>query len=74
MWDNQGVTTMAKKRVGKTVPVRLTEEAIRWRSASGLTEESAAEYISRVVVERGMADFEKLSEEIKSQKPKPPKR
>jgi hypothetical protein len=45
----------------KTSPVRITPEAVRWaRIASGYTGESMAEYISRIVVERGKADVERL--------------
>ncbi|HTU18832.1 MAG TPA: hypothetical protein VMG10_12300 [Gemmataceae bacterium] len=49
----------------KTTPVRLTEEAIRWaRIASGYTGESMAEYVSRIVVERGREDAERLHAEV----------
>src|SRR4051812_26564222 len=48
----------------KTTPVRITDEAIRWaRIASGYTGESVAEYVSRVVAERGRADATRLHAE-----------
>lgn len=57
---------MAKKSA-KTTPVRLTDEAIRWaRIASGYTGESMAEYVSRIVVDRGQADAERLHAEAKA--------
>lgn len=61
---------MAKKSP-KTAPVRLTEEAVRWaRIASGYTGESVAEYVSRVVAERGEQDANKLHAEAARSKPK----
>jgi hypothetical protein len=58
----------------KTTPVRLTEEAIRWaRIASGYTGESMAEYVSRVVEERGKEDADRLHAEAKGSTTKPPK-
>ncbi len=48
----------------KTTPVRLTDEAIKWaRIASGYTGESMAEYVSRIVLERGKEDAERLHAE-----------
>ena len=53
---------MAKER--KNTPVRIDDEAIKWaRIASGYTGESMAEYISRVIAERGKADAERLHSE-----------
>lgn len=50
---------MAKER--KNMPVRITDDAIRWaRIASGYTGESMAEYVSRIVVERGKEDADRL--------------
>ena len=50
---------MAKAQ--KTTPVRLTDEAVKWgRIASGYTGESMSEYVSRIVVERGKEDAERL--------------
>ena len=52
---------MAEPKGQKTTPVRLTDEAIKWsRIASGYTSESMAEYVSRIVVERGKQDAERL--------------
>lgn len=54
----------------KTTPVRLTEEAMKWaRIASGYTGESMAEYVSRITLERGREDAERLHAE--ATKPKP---
>jgi hypothetical protein len=63
---------MARPKKPKTRPVRLTEEAIRWAHiASGYTGESMADYVSRITVERGMQDAERLHAELtKSRKPK----
>jgi hypothetical protein len=56
----------------KTIPVRLTEEAIKWaRIASGYTGESMATYISRTVAERGMEDAERLHPKAMAKAPKP---
>jgi hypothetical protein len=56
---------MAKSR--KNSPVRVDDEAIKWaRIASGYTGESVAEYISRVITERGKADAERLHAETMS--------
>lgn len=61
---------MAKK-LPKTMPVRLTEEAIKWaRIASGYTGESMAEYVSRIVVERGKQDADRLHNQVSREKPK----
>ncbi len=55
---------MAHKAQQKTTPVRMSDEAIRWaRIASGYTGESMAEYVSRVVAERGKIDAERLHAE-----------
>ena len=65
-----GVDVMGRK----TTPVRLTEEAIRWaRIASGYTGESMAEYVSRVVEERGKEDADRLHAEVKGETAKQPK-
>lgn len=65
-----GLDTMERK-AQKTTPVRLTDEAIKWaRIASGYTGESMAEYVSRVVVEFGMKDAERLHSEATGGKPK----
>jgi hypothetical protein len=49
----------------KTTPVRLTDEAIQWaRIASGYTGESVAEYVSRIVAERGQHDADRLHAEM----------
>jgi hypothetical protein len=62
---------MAKKSQ-KTTPVRLTDDAIRWaRIASGYTGESMAEYVSRIVVERGKADADRLHAQMAEPKPAP---
>lgn len=61
----------------KTTPVRLTDEAIRWaRIASGYTGESMAEYVSRIVMEQGQQDAQRLHAEVtaKLSKGKPSKR
>jgi hypothetical protein len=53
-----------ERKAQKSSPVRLTEEAIGWaRIASGYTGESMTEYVSRIVVERGKEDAEKLHAE-----------
>ena len=63
---------MARKAMPKTTPVRLTDEAIRWaRIASGYTGESMAEYVSRVIVERGQQDAERLHAEATKPRTKP---
>jgi len=49
----------------KTSPVRMSDEAVKWaRIASGYTGESMAEYVSRIVAERGKQDAERLHAEI----------
>ena len=71
-----GADTMAGKdttagKAQKTSPVRLTEEAIRWaRIASGYTGESMAEYVSRIVTERGRQDVERLHANIATEAPR----
>jgi hypothetical protein len=61
-------TEPRQRKLQKTSPVRLTDEAIRWaRIASGYTGESMAEYVSRVVVERGREDADRLHAEVKSE-------
>lgn len=65
---------MAKKKAHRTMPVRISDEAIKWaRIASGYTGESMAEYVSRIVVERGQGDAERLHAELHKSKgdPKP---
>jgi hypothetical protein len=58
----------------KTTPVRLSDDAIRWaRIASGYTGESMAEYVSRIVAERGKQDADRLHAEM-SAPPKPAKK
>ena len=58
----------------KTTPVRLTDEAIRWaRIASGYTGESMAQYVSRIVEERGRADVDQLHAEVTAATQKRPK-
>jgi hypothetical protein len=53
---------MAKAQ--KTTPVRIADEAVKWaRIASGYTGESMAEYVSRVVAERGKEDASRLHAE-----------
>jgi hypothetical protein len=59
----------------KTTPVRLSEEAMKWaKIASGYTGESMAEYVSRIVEERGKADVERLHSQVmgaETAQPKP---
>lgn len=64
-----------KKGATKTVAVRLTDEAVRWaRIASGYTGESMVDYVSRITIEKGQADAERLHAEVtKETKGKPPK-
>jgi hypothetical protein len=53
-----------RKSTPKTVGVRLSEEAARWaKIASGYTDESMAEYVSRVVAASGKADADRLHAE-----------
>ena len=63
---------MARPKKAKTRPVRLSEEAIRWAHiASGYTGESMADYASRIIVERGKLDADRLhAETMKPRKPK----
>jgi predicted DNA-binding protein len=57
-------------RKPKTTPVRISDEAIRWaRIASGYTGESMAEYVSRIVVEKGREDADRLHAAVKAEKP-----
>jgi len=57
----------------KTVPVRVSEEAIKWaRIASGYTGESVSEYLSRIAIERGQQDADQLHAKVRGDKP--PKR
>ncbi len=73
-------STLARKKVDKTTPIRVTDEAIRWaRIASGYTGESVAEYASRVIAEQGRQDAERLHAELShggqpSDRPAPPKK
>jgi hypothetical protein len=61
MADTAELDAMAQK----TTPVRLTEGAIKWaRIASGYTGESMAEYVSRIVEERGKDDADRLHAEV----------
>ena len=61
---------MAEPKGQKTTPVRMTDEAIKWaRIASGYTGESMAEYVSRIVVERGKQDAERLHAEATTDTP-----
>ena len=49
----------------KTTPVRMSDEAVKWaRIASGYTGESMAEYVSRIVAERGKLDADRLHAEM----------
>lgn len=65
-----GGASMARKKVKNSMPMRLSEEAIRLaRIASGYTGESMAEYISRITCERSREDIEKLHQELKDEKP-----
>jgi hypothetical protein len=60
------------KRAEKTIPVRLTEEAIKWaRIASGYTGESMADYVSRTIVERGKEDSDRMHADLHKPAPKP---
>lgn len=61
-----------EKKLPKSTPVRITDDAIRWaRIASGYTGESMAEYVSRIVTEKAKADVEEqgrwVMEELASQ-------
>ena len=59
----------------KTTPVRMSDEAVKWaRIASGYTGESMAEYVSRVVAERGKQDADRLHAEMSAGTAKPPRK
>jgi hypothetical protein len=59
---------MARAKAPKTTPVRVTDEAVKWaRIASGYTGESMAEYISRVLTERGRDDASRLHAESEAE-------
>jgi hypothetical protein len=63
------MATVAKKPE-RTIPVRLTDEAIRWaRIASGYTGESMAQYVSRITVERGKQDADEWHEKLSGGQP-----
>lgn len=66
------VATVGKKPERST-PVRLTDEAIKWaRIASGYTGESMAQYVSRITVERGQQDADRLHADLsRSARPDP---
>jgi hypothetical protein len=65
------VGSMAKRKAPKTMPVRLTEEAVKWaRIASGYTGESMAEYVSRLVAEHARRDADRLHAESTGEKPR----
>ena len=68
-------TTIELEEVAKkTSPVRLTDEAVKWaRIASGYTGESMAEYVSRVVEERGKEDTARLHAEVAGETARKPK-
>jgi hypothetical protein len=56
------------KKPAKTSPVRLTDEALKWaRIASGYTGEAMSEYVSRIVIERGTQDADRLHAEVKGE-------
>lgn len=68
-----GATIVAKKSdratPERTTPVRLTDEAIKWaRIASGYTGESMAQYVSRITVERGQEDADRLHATVRPKK------
>ncbi len=69
-----GTCSMARPKKGvKTTPVRLTDEAIRWaKIASGYTGETMADYVSRIVAEKGQADADRLHAEAMRKKPAGP--
>ena len=61
---------MAKQVDKKDRPVRISDAAIQWaRIASGYTGESMAEYVSRIVVERGRADAEEMHARLSAETP-----
>jgi hypothetical protein len=52
--------------------VRLSDDAIRWaRIDSGYTGESMAEYVSRMVAERGKQDADRIHAEMSTGLSKP---
>jgi hypothetical protein len=56
---------MGKEKIPKPIPVRLSEEAIKWaRIASGFTGESVAEYVTRIVTDKAKEDSERFSSEV----------
>jgi hypothetical protein len=64
-----------ERKAQKSSAVRLTDDAIGWaRIASGYTGESMTEYVSRIVVERGKEDAERLHTEVMSASTKGTKR
>lgn len=69
-----GAVLMGRPKKGiKTVPVRLSEDAIKWaKIASGYTGEAMVDYVSRIVIERGQQDADRLHEELKSGQPPTP--
>jgi hypothetical protein len=74
---SDGIGLMARPKRGiKTMPVRLTDEAIAVaRIASGYTGETMADYVSRIVVERANEDIDRLhAERVRktSAEPEPP--
>ncbi len=61
------------KKTEKIAPVRITAEAIQGaRIASGYTGESVAEYVSRVIAERGQADAAEWHARLTAGRPAPP--
>ena len=59
----------------KTTPVRMSDEAVKWaRIASGYTGESMAEYVSRIVAERGKLDADRLHAEMSAGQDRPSRR
>ncbi len=69
--DNGTALMGRPKKPAKTSPIRLTDEALKWaRIASGYTGEAMSEYVSRIVVERGMQDADRLHAEVTGE-PKP---
>lgn len=74
MIKTSGTALMGRPRKDrKTSPVRLTDDAVRWaRIAAGYTGESMAEYVSRVVAERGREDAFRMHNELAG-KPRKPK-
>lgn len=66
------VATVGKKPERST-PVRLTDDAIKWaRIASGYTGESMAQYVSRITVERGKQDADRLHADLSRGLPSDP--